>query len=105
MSDEFVKDLHLKRKIVREGTLAEYEKNPNFLHEEKTELFSIAKEVEYNGVKWAMAIDLNKCIFCHQCVESCPRGAIKSSDLYELATTDKTSLIQKPNPNAKETKS
>jgi hypothetical protein len=29
MDDEFVKDLHLKRKIVREGTLAEYEKIPN----------------------------------------------------------------------------
>jgi molybdopterin-containing oxidoreductase family iron-sulfur binding subunit len=71
LSDEFVKDLHLKRKIVREGTLAEYEKNPNFLHEEKTELFSIAKEVEYNGVKWAMAIDLNKCIGCNACVAGC----------------------------------
>jgi molybdopterin-containing oxidoreductase family iron-sulfur binding subunit len=71
MNDEFVKDLHLKRKIVREGTLAEYEKNPNFLHEEKIELFSIAKEVEYKGVKWAMAIDLNKCIGCNACVAGC----------------------------------
>ena len=71
MVDEFVKDLHLKRKIVREGTLEEYEKNPNFLHEEKIELFSIAKEVEYNGVKWAMAIDLNKCIGCNACVAGC----------------------------------
>jgi formate hydrogenlyase subunit 6/NADH:ubiquinone oxidoreductase subunit I len=41
-------------------------------------------------------IDLNKCIFCQQCVESCPRKAITSSDIYELATTDKASLIMKP---------
>jgi formate hydrogenlyase subunit 6/NADH:ubiquinone oxidoreductase subunit I len=41
-------------------------------------------------------IDLNKCVFCHQCVESCPREAIKSSVLYELATTNKASLIMKP---------
>jgi MoCo/4Fe-4S cofactor protein with predicted Tat translocation signal len=71
LNDEFVKDLHLKRKIVREGTLDEYEKNPKFLQIEKTELFSISQEVEYNGVKWAMAIDLNKCIGCNTCVAGC----------------------------------
>jgi Fe-S-cluster-containing dehydrogenase component/anaerobic selenocysteine-containing dehydrogenase len=71
LDDEFTKDLHLKRKIIREGTLAEYVKNPNFLHEEKTELPSITKEIEYKGVKWAMAIDLNKCIGCNVCVAGC----------------------------------
>jgi Fe-S-cluster-containing dehydrogenase component/anaerobic selenocysteine-containing dehydrogenase len=71
LNDEFTKDLHLQRKIIREGTLEEFERNPNFLHEEKTVLFSIAKEVEYNGVKWAMAIDLNKCIGCNVCVAGC----------------------------------
>jgi formate hydrogenlyase subunit 6/NADH:ubiquinone oxidoreductase subunit I len=59
--------------------------------------------VEVEGKKRPQ-IDLNKCIFCYQCVDSCPRKAIKSSDLYELATTDKGSLIMKPNPNAKEGK-
>jgi molybdopterin-containing oxidoreductase family iron-sulfur binding subunit len=71
LDDEFVKDLHIKRKIIQEGTLEEYEKNPNFLHEEKHELFNIAKTVEYNGVKWAMAIDLNKCTGCNVCVAGC----------------------------------
>jgi molybdopterin-containing oxidoreductase family iron-sulfur binding subunit len=71
LDDEFTKDLHLKRKIIREGTLAEYEKNPNFLHEEKTELLNITKEIVYKGVKWAMAIDLNKCIGCNACVAGC----------------------------------
>jgi molybdopterin-containing oxidoreductase family iron-sulfur binding subunit len=71
LDDEFTKDLHLKRKIIREGTLAEYERNPNFLHEEKTDLPSITKEIEYKGVKWAMSIDLNKCIGCNSCVAGC----------------------------------
>jgi formate hydrogenlyase subunit 6/NADH:ubiquinone oxidoreductase subunit I len=39
---------------------------------------------------------LDQCIFCYQCAESCPRNAIKSSVFYELATTDKSSLIIKP---------
>ena len=60
--------------------------------------------VEVEGKKRPQ-IRLDKCIFCHQCVESCPRGAITSSDLYELATTDKFALIIKPNPNATEAKS
>ncbi len=51
--------------------------------------------VEVDGKKRPQ-IDLNKCIFCYQCVESCPREAIKQSDLYELATTDKGSLVMKP---------
>ncbi|MBI5020414.1 MAG: TAT-variant-translocated molybdopterin oxidoreductase [Ignavibacteriales bacterium] len=71
LDDEFVKDLHHKRKIIREGSLGEYEKNPNFLHEERHELFNIAKTIEYNGVKWAMAIDLNKCTGCNVCVAGC----------------------------------
>jgi formate hydrogenlyase subunit 6/NADH:ubiquinone oxidoreductase subunit I len=59
--------------------------------------------VEVEGKKRPQ-IRFDKCIFCHQCVESCPRGAIKSSIFYELATTDKCALIQKPN-HAKEAKS
>jgi formate hydrogenlyase subunit 6/NADH:ubiquinone oxidoreductase subunit I len=59
--------------------------------------------VEVEG-KQRPQIRLDKCIFCHQCVESCPRGAITSSIFYELATTDKCALIQKPNP-VRETKS
>ncbi len=51
--------------------------------------------VEVDGKKRPQ-IDLNKCVFCYQCVESCPRDAIKQSDLYELATTDKGALVMKP---------
>jgi formate hydrogenlyase subunit 6/NADH:ubiquinone oxidoreductase subunit I len=51
--------------------------------------------VEVDGKKRPQ-IDLNKCIFCYQCVETCPRDAIKPSEFYELATTDKGSLVMKP---------
>jgi molybdopterin-containing oxidoreductase family iron-sulfur binding subunit len=71
LDDEFTKELHLKRQIVREGTVEEYRKNPRFLHEKKEALFNIAPTVEYHGVKWAMAIDLNKCIGCNACTAGC----------------------------------
>jgi formate hydrogenlyase subunit 6/NADH:ubiquinone oxidoreductase subunit I len=51
--------------------------------------------VEVEGKKRPQ-FNLDKCIFCYQCAESCPRNAIKSSVIYELATTDKSSLVLKP---------
>ncbi len=71
LDDTFVKDFHRKRKIIQEGTLEEYEKNKNFIQAERKELLSIVEEVEYKGVKWAMAIDMNKCTGCNVCVVSC----------------------------------
>jgi formate hydrogenlyase subunit 6/NADH:ubiquinone oxidoreductase subunit I len=59
--------------------------------------------VEVDGKKRPQ-FDLNKCIFCNQCVESCSRDAIKGSKNYELAAVDKSSLVIKPQPNAKEGK-
>ena len=71
LDDTFVKDFHKKREIIREGTLALYEKDPKFLQHDRPELHSITKEIEYKGVKWAMAIDLNKCVGCNACVSGC----------------------------------
>jgi molybdopterin-containing oxidoreductase family iron-sulfur binding subunit len=68
---ERLKDIHLKRRIIREGTIEEYRANPGFLHEEKVDHRSITVEVAYPGVKWAMAIDLNKCVGCNVCVSGC----------------------------------
>jgi len=51
--------------------------------------------VEVDGKKRPMFL-LDRCIFCYQCAESCPRNAIKSTDLFELATTDKSSLVIRP---------
>ncbi len=71
LDDTFLKDFHLKRGIIQEGTVLQYAKEPDFLRKDKKELFSIHTEVGYNGVKWAMAIDLNKCIGCNACVAGC----------------------------------
>lgn len=70
--DETTKDQHIKRGIIREGTVDEYKKNPEFLKEGKEEkqetIFGLH---EYKGVKWGMSIDLNKCIGCSDCVAAC----------------------------------
>ena len=71
LDDDFVKDFHRIRKIIQEGTLEEYEKNPHFLHENKHEIFSITESHEYKNEKWAMSIDLNKCLGCSECISSC----------------------------------
>ena len=71
LDDNFVKDFHLKRKIIQEGTVEVYKKNPDFIQEEREEGESIYQPYKYPGVKWGMSIDLNKCIACGACVSSC----------------------------------
>jgi len=68
--DELTKDAAKKREIIREGTLNEYVKNPHFLHKEH-DLTTMYHSHPYTGVKWGMAIDLNKCIGCGECVVAC----------------------------------
>lgn len=71
LDDESVKDFHRIRGIIQDGTVEEYKKDPKFLKHHEHDIFSITKSVEYKGVKWAMAIDLNKCTSCSACVTSC----------------------------------
>lgn len=71
LDDTFVKDFHRIRKIIQEGTVEGYKKDPHFLHHEKHDIFGITREHKYTGVKWAMSIDLNKCTSCTACVTSC----------------------------------
>lgn len=71
LDDTFVKDFHRIRKIIQEGTVDGYTKDPQFLHHEKEKIFGITREHKYTGVKWAMSIDLNKCTSCTACVTSC----------------------------------
>ena len=51
--------------------------------------------IEVDGKKHPQ-FRLDKCIFCFQCAETCLKKAITSSTFYELATTDKSSLVMKP---------
>jgi len=51
--------------------------------------------VEVDG-KLRPLFHLDRCIFCYQCAESCPRNAIKSSEIFELASTNKSDLVVKP---------
>jgi len=68
-----LKDIQYKRHIIQEGTYNEYKKNPNFLNDlrEEMNLAPINKPHSYNGYKWGMAIDLNKCTGCGTCITAC----------------------------------
>ncbi|QQS34589.1 MAG: TAT-variant-translocated molybdopterin oxidoreductase [Ignavibacteriales bacterium] len=69
--NEQLKDLHLKRAIIQEGTVNKYKKDPHFLHEKEHELESVYDPHPYTGMKWGMSIDLNKCTGCAECIVSC----------------------------------
>ncbi len=70
LNDSFVKDLHKSRHIIQEGYLDEYINGKLEIHRVKEKL-SIIPEIKYSGLKWAMAIDLNKCIGCGACITAC----------------------------------
>jgi len=60
--------------LVREGTLEEFKKDPKFVEEivEHNPLLSLwVPPVSYDGHKWGMSIDLNKCTGCSSCVTAC----------------------------------
>ncbi len=62
------------RKILATGTLAEFQKNPQFAHEgdeQPPKEVSLYKEFSYPGYAWGMAIDLNSCNGCNACVIAC----------------------------------
>ena len=62
------------RPLVREGSVAEYQKNPKFAEEmnEVPELVSIYPQFEYKtGNQWGLAIDLTACTGCNACVVAC----------------------------------
>ncbi len=64
------------RPLVRETTLTEYRKDPNFAYDEEaspTPGLSLYKPYDYKdeAYAWGMAIDLNKCVGCNNCMLAC----------------------------------
>lgn len=70
LDDTFLADLHKKRDIIHEGTVIQYLDDPKFIEKEH-HAPTIVPKIKYDGVKWAMAIDLNKCTGCGVCTLSC----------------------------------
>lgn len=61
-----------KEDIVPTGTLDEFLKNEEFLHEEKHhEIISLFPNYEYKGYAWGLSIDLNVCTGCNVCTIAC----------------------------------
>lgn len=54
----------------------------------------IEKDKDENGKFYptSYTMDLNKCIFCGNCVQYCPFGAVKMTKKYELADEKKSAL-------------
>jgi molybdopterin-containing oxidoreductase family iron-sulfur binding subunit len=62
------------RHLVREATLDEYRRHPDFAHEmshEPEEGMTLYPKQENDGYAWGMSIDLNACIGCNACVVGC----------------------------------
>jgi len=62
------------RPLVRETTLEEYRKEPNFAKEEETPYeLSLYKPYPYKeeDYSWGMTIDLNSCVGCNNCMVAC----------------------------------
>ncbi|MHB9010847.1 MAG: TAT-variant-translocated molybdopterin oxidoreductase [Ignavibacteriaceae bacterium] len=72
INDPLVSGVVKERKIILEGTVLDYKKNPKIIKEQRyTDNASLYDPHDYPGVKWGMSIDLNKCTGCGECVISC----------------------------------
>jgi len=71
-NEGLTKDLPEKRGIIKEGSVKEYLDNPDFLHKgEEHKDYSVYPPFPYNGLKWGMSIDMNRCLGCGECVVAC----------------------------------
>ncbi|MBZ5654601.1 MAG: TAT-variant-translocated molybdopterin oxidoreductase [Acidobacteriia bacterium] len=63
-----------ERELVQERSLEEYKKNPNFAKEGETpKELSLFPNFDYSkeAYSWGMAIDLNACVGCNNCIIAC----------------------------------
>lgn len=69
---ELIEDAHLRRGVIKEGTLDDYKSNPKFVQDMKhAPTFTMDRPHQYPGVKWSMVVDQNKCTGCSDCVIAC----------------------------------
>jgi MoCo/4Fe-4S cofactor protein with predicted Tat translocation signal len=64
------------RPLVREASLEEYKKDPDFAHKEEPEIpkgLTLYRPYPYDreDYAWGMAIDLNSCVGCNNCMLAC----------------------------------
>jgi len=50
---------------------------------------------EAEGKRFTAVVQLDKCIFCGQCVDTCNKKALKNTSDFELACGDKEALTVK----------
>jgi formate hydrogenlyase subunit 6/NADH:ubiquinone oxidoreductase subunit I len=51
--------------------------------------------IECEGKKHP-AFHLDRCVFCYLCAQVCPQRAISNTGYFEMATTDKSTLLVDP---------
>jgi len=60
------------RKLIQEGSLEEFQKDPEFLKRGEAETSqSLYPNHNYDGYAWGMVVDLSACTGCNACVAAC----------------------------------
>jgi len=59
------------RNLVRVGTVAQFEKDPEFAHTHSERDKSMFPGFKYEGHAWGMTVDIGSCVGCNACIIAC----------------------------------